>query len=156
MNRVREVGISIVLSMACLTIPLGCSAVKSVASAVPGSSYVPGLAYENPNGPQIGEKLHFKISPDEAIAILAQVAPQHDWQVASAGEQYDLQGLRGKYFRLETTRFLGGAAEINGVFFIEPQGTYVVIGKKDTGLPLELVEPFTAAVKEKTETELAP
>ena len=134
----------------------GCSTVKSAASVVPGASYVPGLADSKSGGPQAGEKLYFKISPDEALEILAEVAPQHGWQLASAGEQYDLQGLRGKYFRLETTRFLGGATEMNGVFFIEPEGTYVVVGKKYTGLPEELVEPFMAAVEAKTGTAKAP
>jgi hypothetical protein len=36
---------------------------------------------------------------------------------------------------------------MNGVFFTEPEGTYVVVGKKDTGFPQELVEPFTAAIE---------
>ena len=130
----------------------GCSTVKSAASVVPGASYVPGLEDDESGGPQVGEKLHFKISPDEALEILAEVAPAHEWELDAVGEQYDLEGLRGKYFRLLTRRFIGGVYEMNGVFFIEPEGTYVIVGKKDTGFPQELVEPFTAAVEAKTGT----
>jgi hypothetical protein len=128
----------------------GCSTVKSAASVVPGASYIPGLEDDKSDGPQVGEKLHFKISPDEALAILAEVAPAHEWELDAVGEQYDLEGLRGKYFRLLTRRFIGGVYEMNGVFFLEPEGTYVVVGKKDTGFPQELVAPFTAAVEAKT------
>jgi hypothetical protein len=155
MKCVRTVSVAVLLGVACLTVSSGCGTVKSAASVVPGASYVPGLADSKSDGPQAGEKLYFKISPDEALEILAEVAPQHGWQLASAGEQYDLQGLRGKYFRLETTRFLGGATEMNGVFFIDPAGTYVVVGKKYTGLPEELVEPFMAAVEARTGTAKA-
>lgn len=126
----------------------GCSSVKSVASAVPGSSLV-GLKADAPEGPQVGEKVHFKISPDDALEILAKVAPAHEWELDAVGEQYDLQGLRGKYFRLLTRRFIGGVYEMNGVFFTEPEGTYVVVGTKDTGFPQELLAPFTAAVEER-------
>lgn len=150
MKHVREAGVGVLLGIACLTAFSGCSTVKSAASAVPGASYVPGLADEKADGPQVGEKLHFKISPDEALEILAEVAPAHEWELDAVGEQYDLEGLRGKYFRLLTRRFIGGVYEMNGVFFIEPGGTYVIVGKKDTGLPHELVAPFTAAVEAKT------
>ncbi len=121
---------------------VGCSTVKSV---------VPGLQDEQSSGPKVGEKLHFKVTPEEALAILREVAPAHEWAVDVTGDQYDLQGFRGKYFRLLTQRFLGGVFEMNGVFFIEPEGTYVVVGSKETGFPQELVEPFTAAVAAKTE-----
>jgi hypothetical protein len=93
-----------------------------------------------------GEKLHLKISPEEAIVILDEVAAQNGWQVVSAGDQYDMQGLRGKYFRVETIRFIGGRKSFNGVFFGESGGSYVVVGKSETGLPEDLVSPFLAAV----------
>ncbi len=124
----------------------GCSSVKSVASAVPGASLV-GLKADAPEGPQVGEKVHFKISPEEALEILAEVAPKHEWELDAVDDQYDLQGLRGKYFRLLTRRFIGGVFEMNGVFFIEPEGTYVVVGVRNTGFPQELLAPFTAAVE---------
>ena len=39
---------------------------------------------------------------------------------------------------------------MNGVFYLEPGGTYTVVGTKSTGFPQALVEPFTAAVAERT------
>lgn len=152
MKHVREVALGMTLGVVCMLTLTGCGSVQSAASVVPGASYIPGLAEDESGEPKEGDKLHLKISPDEALEILAKVAPQHGWQLAAVGEQYDLQGLRGKYFRLETTRFLGGATEMNGVFFIEPEGTYVVVGKRNTGLPEDLVGPFTTAVKEKMGT----
>ncbi|MBI3246456.1 MAG: hypothetical protein HYZ50_08115 [Deltaproteobacteria bacterium] len=139
-----------------LTMGTGCSTARSVVSAVPGASYVPGLQAETSSATTVGKKLHFKITPDEALQILATVAPAHGWELDAVGEQYDLQGLRGKYFRLLTSRFIGGVFEINGVFFSEATGTYIVVGKKDTGFPQDLVEPFTAAVAVKTSQTQAP
>lgn len=142
--------IIVLIGSIALAISTGCSTAKSVVSAVPGASYVPGLEADKSSGPAIGEKLHFKLTPDEALQILATVAPAHGWELDAVGEQYDLQGLRGKYFRLLTRRFIGGVFEINGVFFSEPAGTYIVVGKKDTGFPQDLIEPFTSAVVAKT------
>jgi hypothetical protein len=113
---------------------------------------VPGLKDDASAGPKAGEKLHFKITPEEALAILKEVAPTREWEMDVSGDQYDLQGYRGKYFRILTKRFIGGVFEMNGVFFAEPEGTYVLVGSKETGLPQELVEPFTAAVAAKTES----
>src|SRR6266404_6201007 len=96
---------------------VGCRTVKSV---------IPGLKDDKPSGPQAGEKVHFKIPPAEALAILAEVAPAHEWELDVTGDQYDIQGFRGKYFRLLTQRFIGGVYEMNGVFFREPEGSYVV------------------------------
>lgn len=124
-----------------------CSTVKSV---------IPGMGSDSPPGAAAGEKLHFKITPEEAIAILREVAPQNGWQVASTGDQFDLQGLRGKYFRVETEKFLGGWKSVSGVFFSEPEGAYVVVGKSDTGLPQELSGPFMAAVEARTKTAGEP
>jgi hypothetical protein len=127
----------------------GCSSVKSAASAIPGSSMV-GLGNDTSAGPKVGEKVHFKVSPDEAMEVLAEIAPAHGWELDAVGEQHDLQGLRGKYFRLLTRRFIGGVFEMNGVFFIEPGGTYIVVGKRESGFPQDLVAPFTAAIEAKT------
>ncbi|HEV8715954.1 MAG TPA: hypothetical protein VGX03_24395 [Candidatus Binatia bacterium] len=125
----------------------GCSTVKSV---------IPGMGSDSPSGAAVGEKLHFKITPEEAIAILQEVAPQNGWKVASTGDQFDLQGLRGKYFRLETEKFLGGKKDMSGVFFSEPSGSYVVVGKSNMGLPQELTGPFLAAVEARTKTAGEP
>lgn len=135
------------LSFLCFTHFAGCSTVKSV---------IPGLGSDSPARAAAGEKLHFKITPEEAIAILREVAPQNGWQVASTGDQFDLQGLRGKYFRVETEKFLGGWKSMSGVFFSEPDGAYVVVGKSDTGLPQELSGPFMAAVEARTKAAGEP
>jgi hypothetical protein len=92
-----------------------------------------------------GEKIHVKMPPEQALKALDEVAAQHGWAIVSVGDQYDMQGLRGKYYRLETTRFIGGKKQMSGVFFIEPDGCFTVVGKHDSGLPTELVEPFLAA-----------
>lgn len=131
----------------CLAGLAGCSTVKSV---------IPGMGSDSPPGAAVGERLHIKITPEEAIAILQEVAPQNGWQVAGTGDQFDLQGLRGKYFRLETERFLGGAKSMSGVFFSEPSGSYVLVGKSNTGLPQELTGPFLAAVEARAKTAEEP
>jgi|SRR5215813_4470529 len=141
MKEFRIVTYSLILSALCLVHCVGCSTVKSV---------VPGMGSDSPPGAVAGEKLHFKVTPEEAITILREVAPQSGWQVASTGDQFDLQGLRGKYFRLETEKFLGGWKSVSGVFFSEPAGSYVIVGKGDTGLPEALTAPFMAAVEART------
>jgi len=141
MKEFRIVTYSLILSGLCLVHCVGCSTVKSV---------VPGMGSDSPPGAVAGEKLHFKVTPEEAITILREVAPQSGWQVASTGDQFDLQGLRGKYFRLETEKFLGGWKSVSGVFFSEPAGSYVIVGKGDTGLPEALTAPFMAAVEART------
>src|SRR5262245_3016548 len=98
-------------------------------------------------GIEAGEKVHLKVPPEQAVRILDEVAAEHGWSIVSVGDQYDMQGQRGKYFRMETSRFIGGRKEMSGVFFTEPEGSYVVVGKTDAGLPEEIVEPFLAAVK---------
>lgn len=92
-----------------------------------------------------GEKIHLKVPPEQALKILDDVATQHGWAIVSVGDQYDMQGLRGKYYRLETTRFIGGRKQMSGVFFAEPAGCFTVVGKTESGLPPDLVEPFLAA-----------
>jgi hypothetical protein len=92
-----------------------------------------------------GEKIHLKVPPEQALKILDDVAAQNGWSIVSVGDQYDMQGLRGKYYRMETSRFIGGRKTMSGVFFNEPTGCFTVVGKNDSGLPTELVEPFLAA-----------
>lgn len=141
-RNVRENLFLFLISILWVVGTVGCSAVQAV---IPGQG-------DKSSGPQVGEKVHFKISPEEAVVILAEIAPQHEWEVETTGDQFDLQGFRGKYFRLLRGRFIGGPLEVNGVFFLEPGGTYAVVGSKNTGLPQELVEPFTAAVAERSGT----
>jgi hypothetical protein len=146
MKDLRSGTYSLIFSLACIISCSSCSTVKSV---------VPGMKSDSP-GVAVGDKLHLKIPPEEAITILSEVALQNGWKVASTGDQFDLQGLRGKYFRLETQRFLGGAKEMSGVFFSEPSGSYVVVGKSNAGLPQDLAEPFLAAVEARTKGDGGP
>ena len=95
---------------------------------------------------ETGEKIHLKVSTEQALKILDEVAAQNGWSIVSVGDQYDMQGLRGKYYRMETARFIGGRKTMSGVFFNEPTGCFTIVGKNDSGLPTELVEPFLAAV----------
>ena len=119
---------------------LACNPVRTVKSVVPGLK----------NEPAAGDKLQLKVSPDEAVRILDEVAAQNGWYMVSVGDQRDMQGQRGKYFRLETDRFIGGRQQVAGVFFSDPAGSYVMIGKHDTGLPEELVPAFVAAVQQQS------
>src|SRR5262245_42161714 len=121
----------------------GCNPVKTV------QSVVPGLKSES-SDPEVGEKLKLQISPDEAVRVLDDVAAENGWHLVSVGDQYDMQGHRGRYFRLETDRFIGGRKEMAGVFFSDPAGSYVMIGDSDTGLPEDLVPAFVAAVKQQS------
>lgn len=122
---------------------LGCNPVKTVRSVVPG------LKSES-SGPEVGEKLKLQIPPDEAVRVLDDVAAENGWHLVSVGDQYDMQGHRGRYFRLETDRFIGGRKEMAGVFFSDAAGSYVLVGKYDTGLPQELVPAFMAAVQQRS------
>ena len=99
-------------------------------------------------GREAGEKIHLRVPPEQAIRILDEVAAQNKWYIVGTGDQQDLQGQRGKFFRIETDLFIGGLKQMTGVFFAEPEGCFIVVGKTDTGLPEPLVEPFLAAVTE--------
>ena len=118
-----------------------CSTVKSV---------VPGMGDETSSGPSAGEKLHFQVTPEEAVEILREVASQNEWELVGTGDQFDMHGPRGRFFRLENDRFLGGVKSVGGAFFAESTGCYVVVEKGGTGLPEELTAPFIAAVEART------
>ena len=122
---------------------LGCNPIKTV------QSLVPGLKSES-SGPEVGEKLQLQMSPEEAVRVLDEVAAENGWFLVSVGDQHDMQGRRGKYFRLETDRFIGGRKQMAGGFFSDAAGSYVLVGKYDTGLPQELVPAFVAAVQQRS------
>ena len=122
---------------------LGCNPIRTV------QSVVPGLKSES-SEPEVGEKLKLQIPPDEAVRVLDDVAAENGWYLVSVGDQHDMQGRRGKYFRLETDRFIGGRKQMAGVFFSDAAGSYVLVGKYDTGLPQELVPAFMAAVQQRS------
>ena len=122
---------------------LGCNPVRTVKSVVPGFK-------NETSGMEAGDKLQLNVSPDEAVRILDEVAAQNGWSMISVGDQHDMQGQRGKYFRLQTNRFIGGPQEMTGVFFSDPAGSYVMIGKSGTGLPEELAPAFVTAVQQQS------
>lgn len=117
--------------------------------SIVGCSSIPGFRPSSSEAESAGQKLYLQVTPEEAIDILQDVAPEHGWEVKAVGEQYDLTGPRGKYFRVETDRLIGGKSEMSGVFFSDPKGSYVLIGKREMGLPEALVEPVTAAVRQR-------
>lgn len=119
-----------------------------------GCSSIPGFRSEpEDEGADVGQRLYLQVSPEEALDILTVLAPEHGWEVKSIGNQYDLTGPRGKYFRLETQRLLGGASEMSGVFFSDPKGSYVLVGKREMGLPEDLVAPLKSAIEAESGVE---
>ena len=130
----------------------GCSSVKSATSAL-----IPG-AKKPEEKIKVGERLHLKVAPQVALMLFEDVATENDWKVMSAGDQRDINGeVKGKFFRVETIKFLGGRKIMSGVFFKEKdddEKSYVTMGKPSTdpeyGIPLELVKPMQAAVAEWT------
>jgi hypothetical protein len=125
-----------ILSLSLVSVT-ACSTVKSV---------VPGMGDDTSSGQAAGEKLHFQVTPEEAVEILREVASQNKWELVGTGDQFDMHGPRGRFFRLENDRFLGGVKSVGGAFFAESTGCYTVVEKSGAGLPAELVAPFTAAV----------
>ena len=129
------------LAVGCVLMLLGCSS-------------IPGFRSEpEDEGADVGQRLYLQASPEEALDILTALAPEHGWEVKSIGNQYDLTGPRGKYFRLETQRLLGGASEMSGVFFSDPKGSYVLVGKREMGLPEDLVAPLKSAIEAESGVE---
>lgn len=129
---------------------VGWLAVGGLATLLSCSS-IPGFRSdsEDEDG-EAGQRLYLQVSPEEALDILTALAPGHGWEVKSVGNQYDLTGPRGKYFRLETRRLIGGASEMSGVFFSDPKGSYVLVGKREMGLPEDLVAPLKSAIQERS------
>lgn len=130
----RATSFVIVVILLCLcSLAFGCGTVTSV---------VPGLGGNEPGG----DRQHLPVSPEEAIAFLREIAPPNGWEVVATGDEFDIHGPRGKFFRLETTRMIGGKKTVSGVFYSKPGGCYVTISEK-VGLPEALVEPLIAAIK---------
>ena len=89
---------------------------------------------------------HLPVSPDEALAILRDVAPQQGWIVVSTGEEYDTHGQRGRFFRLAPPKRSDDSQTMSGVFFAEPSGSYVRVSDRN-GLPEPLIEPLIMEIK---------
>jgi len=129
------------LAVGCVLMLLGCSS-------------IPGFRSEpEDEGADVGQRLYLQVSAEEALDILTALAPEHGWEVKSIGNQYDLTGPRGKYFRLEAQRLLGGPSEMSGVFFSDPKGSYVLVGKREMGLPEDLVAPLKSAIEAESGAE---
>src|SRR5437867_10630521 len=122
MQNVRVAACFFMLFFSCLTHLTGCGTVKSL---------VPGVGKDKSAAADSGERLHLSVPPEEAVAILREVAPQNGWQVVSIGDQFDMQGPRGKYFRVETDRFIGGRKSVSGVFSGKPAATKVKVASKE-------------------------
>lgn len=114
-----------------------------------GCGALPGFRSDSEDEGE-GQRLYLHVSPEEAIAILTALAPEHGWEVKSVGNQYDLTGMRGRYFRLGTSRLIGGGSEMSGVFFSDPKGSHVLVGKREMGLPEDLVDPLKSAIKKRS------
>jgi len=119
------------------------SACGSVQSTVQGI-----VTGEEPTDETYAGRQHFPVTPEEAVDFLSEVALQHGWEVVSSGDEYDVHGQRGKFFRVETDNLLGGKKTISGVFYAERTGTYTRVSENN-GLPEALVEPLIAAIKAK-------
>ncbi|MGH7961651.1 MAG: hypothetical protein ACRERD_07450, partial [Candidatus Binatia bacterium] len=98
--------IKVSLPIMCLWCLTGCG----VTSLIPGAA-------DTPPTPTAGEQLNLPVTPEEAIAVLREVALQNGWKLVRTGDQRDLQGLRGKYFWLQAEKFVGGRQYVSGVFF---------------------------------------
>jgi len=102
---------------------------------------------EAPSDPTYAGRQHFPVSPDQALEVLRDIAPQQGWEVVSTGGEYDTKGQRGTFFRLATTAAPDGEQQtVSGVFYAEPSGSYVRISQNN-GLPEVLVEPLIAEIK---------
>jgi hypothetical protein len=130
-----------------LLIAAWCSLAVSACSSVQ-STVQEIVTGEAPTDETYAGRQHFPVTPQEAVDFLRDVAPRHGWEVVSAGDEYDVYGQRGKFFRMETDQLLGGKKTISGVFYAEKTGAYVRVSENN-GLPEVLVEPLIAEIKEK-------
>jgi hypothetical protein len=118
----------------------GVSACSSVQSSVQE------LVAQEPRDETYAGRQHFPVTPQEATDLLTEVAPRNGWQVLSTGDEYDVHGQRGKFFRLEPIRRDAKKRNVSGVFYAEPGGAYVRVSEEN-GLPEELIQPLITAIK---------
>ena len=123
-----------------LSLSAGCSSLPASVAAL-----VTGEAPADPDPTYAGHQ-HFPVSPDEALAVLRDVAPQQGWAVVSTGEEYDTHGQRGRFFRLAPPKRSSETQTMSGVFYAEPTGCYARVSE-DNGLPEPLVEPLITEIK---------
>ncbi len=134
-NLYKRSGIFWIVCVGCLAGLLGCSTATE----------------QDPSDLGVRDTLHLGVPPAGAIALLEEVAKDNGWVLLGAGDQLDVHGdPRGKYFRLQVDKTIGGKKLISGVFFAEPAGSYTVLnraGNEEMGFPLALVEPMVAAME---------
>jgi hypothetical protein len=123
-----------------LSLSAGCSSLPASVVAL-----ATGEAPPDPDPTYTGRQ-HFPVSPDEALAVLRDVAPQQGWTVVSTGEEYDTHGQRGRFFRLDPPKRNSEPQTVSGVFYAEPSGSYVRISEHN-GLPETLIEPLIMEIK---------
>lgn len=103
---------------------------------------------EVPTDPTYAGRQHFPVSPQEVADALIAIAPRHGWEVLSTGDEYGNYGKRGKFFLLAPPASTNGKKTISGIFYEEPEGTYVRVSEEN-GLPEPLVAPLITEIREK-------
>ena len=124
----------------CFPVVSACNSVQSTVQGIVTGEAPPDETYAG--------RQHFPVTPGEAVDFLLDVAPRHGWTVVGAGDEYDVHGQRGTFFRIETDQRVGEKKTISGVFYAEKTGAYVRVSENN-GLPEALVEPLIAEIKEK-------
>jgi hypothetical protein len=129
------------LCLSASALGIGCSELQSsVESLITG---------EAPADETYAGRQHFPVTPEEALACLITVAPQHGWEVVGSGHEYGMRGVPGTFFRLTPSTPSGEQPPtVSGVFYAEPSGSYVRVSLNN-GLPEPLVEPLIAEMKRK-------
>lgn len=127
------------IATSCALAVSGCSSVQSTVQGI--------VTGETPADETYAGRQHFPVTPQEAVDFLVVVAPRQGWEVVSTGDEYDVHGQRGKFFRIETDQRFGGKKTISGIFYAERTGAYVRVSENN-GLPEALVEPLIAEIKE--------
>lgn len=124
----------------CFLVVSACSSVQSTVQGI--------VTGETPADETYAGRQHFPVTPQEAVDFLVVVAPRQGWEVVSTGDEYDVHGQRGAFFRMETDKLTGDKKTLSGVFYAERTGTYVRVSENN-GLPEALVEPLITEIKEK-------
>src|SRR5262245_65478232 len=86
-----------IAALCCLAIS-ACSSVQSTLQGI--------VTGEEPTDETYAGRQHFPVTPQEAVDFLSAVAPQQGWEVVSTGDEYDVYGQRGKFFRIETNKLI--------------------------------------------------
>lgn len=132
---------------------VSCGSMKSTVSSI-----IPGGAQKTEEKIKAGKKLDLNVPPQIALMLFQDVATENGWEISNMGDQRNINGeVTGKFFRVETIKFVGGRRTMTGVFFKEKdddEASYVTMGKPgpevEYGIPTALVRPMLAAIAEWT------